>query len=493
MGILACYIRVSTEEQAHEGNSLVEQEEQLKRFAVGNGFDDTYRIYRDEGYSARSLERPAMQKLLLDVSSGHVTGVVTTRIDRLTRRVGDFARLIELFNEHGVFYRSTRQNFEVSTAMGRMMATILSAIAEFEREMIAERVYENLLSKAKQNSLTTKPPFGYQLVNGMLEPHPGEAVWVRKAADRLLRGAGTRQVARYLNDHGVRTKTGRLWSDATVRTLFRNEVLTGTLIWNRRAGSGKGRRERKPEDWVVAPDHHVPLLTRGEFDAIQQLIDRRRRMQARARSGSRLLSGIVTCGFCGAPMHGGWQIYDTKAGKQRKKTYRCSTYVRTGTCVINRVDAEDLDDFVVRNLMKWRDGNLSAQRIAWEAESVAEESVVELKRKVAQYNQRIERLFDALSLGIIRPEEFRNQRERLEQERGLAERELDDLTVPTKEIPGGKDEAKFSWEQRLSRLQENLDDDEEARRAAVLELVDEVRVYRKDWRNEPEVEITYRI
>ncbi|GMA58791.1 hypothetical protein GCM10025858_32940 [Alicyclobacillus sacchari] len=159
---LALYVRVSTEEQAQEGNSVVEQEEQLVLFARGNGYGE-FTVYRDEGYSAKSLERPAMKSLRDDIRAGKIA-VVTTRIDRLTRRVADFAKLIEEMNEHGVFYRSTRQNFEIGTAMGRLVAQILSVIAEFEREMIAERVYENLLSMAKRGALAQKPPYGYNLV-----------------------------------------------------------------------------------------------------------------------------------------------------------------------------------------------------------------------------------------------------------------------------------------------------------------------------------------
>lgn len=487
--IIALYLRVSTDEQAEEGHSLTEQEEKLCEFACSRGWRDV-RLYRDEGYSGKNLDRPAMKRLIRDVESGSVSGVLTTRIDRLTRRTRDFAHLIEFFNNHGAFYKSLRQDFEIGTASGKLSAQVFAIFAEFERDMISERVYENLISMARRGKVVTKPAFGYKLVDGQLVPHPEQAKWVRTAAQLLLQGHGARRVAGFLNESGVPTKSGKLWSDGTVRTLFKNKVLTGCMIWNRRKGSGKGRRERDREDWIVQEHHHEALLTPQEFVAINDQIARRSSMSPRARNGSRLFSGIARCGFCGGPMHAGWQIYEVKGGIRRRKTYRCGSYVKYGTCRINRVDADELDAFVFGELMKHaRTDELRVIRMY--PSKAIETELAECKRRLRQFDDRIQRLFEALSMGAIDAGDFKTQRDKLERLKTSEQHQIDDLQ---RVIGGAPHEQTVppAWQAYMRNLRLTDILTESQQRAVVLEFVHQVKVFRADWRDEAEVEIVFR-
>jgi site-specific DNA recombinase len=488
---VALYTRVSTDDQVIEGNSLVEQREALTAYAASKGWHHT-KVYEDDGYSAKNLDRPGIQRLISDIRNGLVEGVVTTRIDRLTRSNGDFTYLLELFEEHQCFYTTLRQNVEFDTASGKMSAQIYSVFAEFERNLIAERVYENLHSKAKRGQLPTKPPFGYQLVDGQLVPHPEEAKWVRTAADLLLSGMGSRQVAKYLNDHGVLSKNNKLWTDASIRALFKNEVITGRLVWNRlkRVGKGKKRVVRDPSEWIVFENHHEPLISREEFDAINELFSRRATMASRARNGSRLLSGIAKCGFCGGPMHAGWQIYKLKNGRHRHKTYRCGNYVMHGTCRINRVDADELDQFVLNHILSLEQTG-DFEGVVVKRTSRFENELAECKRRIDQLDERIQRLFDALSFGVISHEDFLAQRARLEQQKSEEQSRLQQFEEIVE--GDGADLIQLEFRRKVERLKANLEGDEAAQRAAILELIHEVKVFREDWRTEPEIEITYKL
>ncbi|MCF8564466.1 recombinase family protein [Alicyclobacillus tolerans] len=488
---VAVYVRVSTDEQAEEGHSLVEQEEQLLRFAHALGYT-RIQVYRDDGYSAKSLERPALQRLLEDVRAKRIEGVLTTRIDRLSRKNRDFSYLIDVFNACQCFYRSVKQNFEINTTTGKLTAQILSIFAEFERDLIADRVYENLKSMAKKGETVTRPCYGYQVVQGQLVPHPIESVWVKKAAQMLLQGHGSRAVALYLNQHNVLSKNKKTWNANSVRTLFQNEVLTGKMVWNRRKGTGRHRTLRDEREWVVVDGHHEPLLSQGDFQAINDLFARRRAMSKRGRQGARLLSDVAYCGFCGGKMHAGWQIYyrdRARTEKVAKKTYRCGTYATKGTCRINRVDADDLDAFVVDRVMRL------SRRLAPEplrqfyGEDSLQSQVKACKRALKAGQERMDRLLDSLSRGIIDDADFVRQKQRIAAVQSENQHKLQELH--TLFDSPSSDALQQAFLQKLERLNRNLDGDERAQRAAVERLVRKVVVYRENRATEPSVEIEF--
>ncbi|WP_328702060.1 recombinase family protein [Alicyclobacillus fructus] len=475
---LALYLRVSTEEQATAGHSLREQEEQLLEYARTNGFD-RYELYCDDGFSAKSLNRPAMERLRADIRAGKVMGVVTTRIDRLTRSVGDFARLVEEMNQHGVFYRSTRQNFEISTAMGRLVAQMLSVIAEFEREMIAERVHENLLAMAQRGELATKPPFGYRLANGRLAPDPREARWVREGARLLLNGASPREVAMQFNALGVRTKTGRLWTDRTVRTLFSNPALAGIAIWNRRKTQGARRTEREPEEWVRVEGAHEAILSREEFEALCRLLEKRRELRPRSQGSKRPLAGLVRCGFCGSPMYASWQITHRAGQRVKRPIYRCGRYVTGGGCTPNQVDAEALERLVLDELLRRARPELERLASAYRADANADEwRMAKRKRRVALSN--LARLAEAYASGVVSDEAFVREQERLL--RVLDECDDTESRAAALLTEGG-------WEAWLRDLFDRLAGDAHLARALILDVVREVRVFRERRSREVDVDL----
>ncbi|SIT00283.1 recombinase family protein [Alicyclobacillus vulcanalis] len=479
---LALYIRVSTEEQAVSGHSLREQEEQLVAYAHTHGFD-RYALYCDDGYSGKSLHRPAMDRLRSDIRAGKVSGVVTTRIDRLTRSVADFARLVEEMNLHGVFYRSTRQNFEISTAMGRLVAQMLSVIAEFEREMIAERVHENLMALAMRGELATKPPFGYCLEGGRLTPNPREARWVREGARLLLSGASPRDVAMEFNALGVRTKTGRLWTDRTVRTLFTNPALAGIAVWNRRKTQGGRRRERQPSEWVCVEGAHEPILSRDDFDAIRRLLERRRDLSPRSQGSKRPLAGLLRCGFCGSAMYAGWQVKRQAGERQKVPIYRCGRYVTGGGCTPNQVDAAEIERLVVEEILRRVRPDLEQVASAYRMHAVSDElRLAKRKRRVAL--TQLSRIAEALASGVMSQEAFaQEQRRLLAVLEDCREREQRARDFARPEV----------WSEWVREVCTRLTDDVDLERALLLAAVHEVRVYRPKRSREVDVDLVLRL
>ncbi|MBF8377571.1 recombinase family protein [Alicyclobacillus mali] len=479
---LALYIRVSTEEQATSGHSLKEQQEQLVTYARVQGFP-RYELYCDDGYSGKSLNRPAMDRLRADIRDGLVVGVVTTRIDRLTRSVADFALLVEEMNVHGVFYRSTRQNFEISTAMGRLVAQMLSVIAEFEREIIAERVHENLLAMAQRGELATKPPFGYRLSNGRLTPDPREARWVREGARLLLTGASPRDVAMEFNALGVRTKTGRLWTDRTVRTLFSNPALAGVSVWNRRKTQGRRRTERDPAEWVRVEGTHAAILSRQEFETLQAMLERRRALAPRSQGSKRPLAGIARCGFCGSALYAGWQVTKRGDHRQKRPIYRCGRYVTGGGCTPNQVDAEELERLVVEELLRRVRSQLEPLVAAYQSNAASNElRMIQRKRRIAL--ARLRRIAEAYASSVVSEEAYTREQDRLL-------RVLEECRAAEAEMTGLA--TSEGWEKWVHDLCAHLAGDPQLERALFLAVVREVRVFRPKRSREVDVDLVLRL
>ena len=163
----AIYCRKSTEEGLDmDFNTLDAQRESCEAYITSQraeGWKAVKSQYNDGGYSGGTLERPALQKLLSDIKSGKIQTVVVYKIDRLTRSLMDFAKLVEIFDEHGVTFVSVTQSFNTTTSMGRLTLNVLLSFAQFEREVSAERIRDKIAaSKKKGMWMGGNPPIGYE-------------------------------------------------------------------------------------------------------------------------------------------------------------------------------------------------------------------------------------------------------------------------------------------------------------------------------------------
>lgn len=196
--------------------------------------------YDDLGQSGSTLERPAMQALMSDIERGHVDMVVLYKIDRLTRSLRDFMRLLELFERHEVGFVSITQSFDTSDTLGRLVLNILLTFAQFEREMHADRICDKQLAMKRRGLWTGGiPPYGYDVARGRLVINEGEAAVVRQIFDRFIATRSYGAVRRELEAAGVRSKThvtkdGRKFGDtpiahATIHHIIKNPFCVGDV------------------------------------------------------------------------------------------------------------------------------------------------------------------------------------------------------------------------------------------------------------------------
>ncbi|HTF55981.1 MAG TPA: recombinase family protein [Planctomycetota bacterium] len=354
-GLLRCavYTRKSTEEGLDQDfNSLDAQREACESFIAsqrGEGWVLVPDRFDDGGFTGANIERPALKRLLAEIEAGRVEIVVVYKLDRLTRSIRDFGRLMDVFEKYNVAFVSVSQRFDTTSSMGRLMLHVLLSFAQFEREMTAERTRDKMLAARRKGKWTGGyPPLGYDLAeNGSkLVVNAAEAEQVRAIFDLYLERASLIATMEELNRRGWRSKSwqtkgnghheGRPWSKATLRRLLTNKVYLGLV----------------PHKAEAYPGEHPAILDEETFERVQAVMsDGRTHGSAGTRNSfAYLLRGLVHCAVCGSAM----SAATTKKGNTNYRYYRCTAVDKKGTtaCPVRYAPAEPLEAFVIDHLRR---------------------------------------------------------------------------------------------------------------------------------------------
>jgi site-specific DNA recombinase len=264
----AIYTRKSTDHNLDlEFNSLDAQREACEAYIKSQAHEGWRLIsgrYDDGAFSGASLDRPALQQLLADVRAGKINTVVVYKVDRLTRSLADFAKLVELFDEHGVSFVSITQSFNTTSSMGRLTLNVLLSFAQFEREVIGERVRDKIAASKRKGIWVGGPvPLGYRCIDRKLVVVPEEAEIVKTIFRLYLELGSMGALIEELDRAGVRTKTNGLANGSTrggtrfgvgsLAHLLKNRFYIGEVVY--RGDTHRGE--------------HEPILDRDLFEAVQ--------------------------------------------------------------------------------------------------------------------------------------------------------------------------------------------------------------------------------
>lgn len=240
----AIYTRKSTEEGLdQEFNTLDAQREACLSYITSQkaeGWAALPDFYDDGGFTGGNMERPALQKLIEDIKAGKVKTIVVYKIDRLTRSLTDFAKLVDIFDEYGVSFVSVTQSFNTTTSMGRLTLNVLLSFAQFEREVIGERVRDKIAaSKKKGMWMGGTCPVGYDNIDRQLVPKPEEVAFVRMIFERYLEIGSMRKLAWVLKDEGIKSpirksdkghhQGGLYYSRGALYSMLRNPIYIGKI------------------------------------------------------------------------------------------------------------------------------------------------------------------------------------------------------------------------------------------------------------------------
>ena len=241
----AIYTRKSSEEGLEQSfNSLDAQREACEAYIVSQRHEGWQLIptkYDDGGFSGGNMERPALKRLLADIAARRVDNVVVYKVDRLTRSLADFAKIVEQFDKQGISFVSVTQQFNTTTSMGRLTLNVLLSFAQFEREVTGERIRDKVAaSKRKGMWMEGVVPLGYDLVDRHLVLNPAEADQVKQIYQTYLRLGCVANLQAHLEKEGIRSKkrtsrTGRTSGDAifsrgALYLMLHNRIYLGEIV-----------------------------------------------------------------------------------------------------------------------------------------------------------------------------------------------------------------------------------------------------------------------
>ena len=280
----AIYTRKSSEEGLDmEFNSLDAQREACEAYIASQrseGWVATRERYDDGGFSGGTLERPGLKQLLADIEDGLIDVVVVYKIDRLSRSLMDFSKLVEVFDRNGVTFVSVTQSFNTTTSMGRLTLNILLSFAQFEREVTAERIRDKFAASRKRGMwMGGYVPLGYDVRDRKLLVNDAEAASVRRIFERFVELGSATVLARELRRDGFRNKQGTLIDKGYLYRLLNNRVYCGEAVH-------KGK---------AYPGEHDAIIDEALWDrahAILQESPRKRANNSRSRTPA-LLKGLI--------------------------------------------------------------------------------------------------------------------------------------------------------------------------------------------------------
>ncbi len=288
----AIYTRKSTEHGLElEFNSLDAQREACEAYIksqASEGWKVVPQRYDDPAYSGGNMDRPGLRRLLKDIDAGLIDVIVVYKIDRLTRSLADFAKLVEIFDARSVSFVAITQQFNTTTSMGRLTLNVLLSFAQFERELSSERVRDKIAASRKKGKWTGgSVPLGYECVDKRLVINEAEAKTVRMIFDRYLAQKSFQALTNELDGKGIVTKIRRL-KDKTVGGI---RFTYGPLAYLLKNKTYLGQIGYKGS-WF--PGEHDPIIDRATFDSVQELLKTNSIERHRKRHDNRaLLSGYV--------------------------------------------------------------------------------------------------------------------------------------------------------------------------------------------------------
>src|ERR1700716_3214296 len=289
----AIYTRVSTDHGLdQEFNSLDAQYDAASAYIKSQahaGWTLIRSRYNDGGYSGGSTDRPDLQKLLDDIRARKIDVIVVYKVDRLTRSLADFAKLVELFDAHGVSFVSVTQQFHTTTSMGRLTLNVLLSFAQFEREVTSERIRDKIAASKRKGLWVGGPlPLGYHMKDDKIAVVEDEAERVRLIFHRYLELGGVNALVRDLRERDIRTKSRLLATGAT-----RGGVPfgRGSLFYLLRNRFYVGEVKYKDE---ILPGEQPAIMDRALFDAVQQKLTEQWTTLSTVRNASdHLLTGLL--------------------------------------------------------------------------------------------------------------------------------------------------------------------------------------------------------
>ncbi len=334
----AVYTRKSSEEGLEqEFNSLHAQREACEAYIASQRSEGWALIreqYDDGGVSGGTLERPGLKMLLADIEEGLIDVVVVYKIDRLSRSLMDFSKLVEVFDRNNVTFVSVTQSFNTTTSMGRLTLNILLSFAQFEREVTGERIRDKIAASRKKGMwMGGTVPLGYDVKDRKLVINKAEAKTVRMVFERFAEIGSATVLARELRADGVTSKQGKPVSKGYLYRLLNNRVYIGEAV-------------HKGDSY---PGQHKGIIQRKLWDKVHAILTESPRKRA---SNTRAQTPALLKGLLWGPDGAAFSPTHTRKKNRLYRYYVSQTVLRhgAGACPVGRVPAAEIERAVIDQL-----------------------------------------------------------------------------------------------------------------------------------------------
>ncbi len=442
--LIAIYCRVSTEEQSENGYSIDEQERLLEEWCKKMGYV-IYKCYSDRGISGKNIkDRPALKELLSDAKAGKFDMVISWKINRVSRKLEDVLKIVNLLEKNNITFKSYSEPFETDTPAGRMQFQMMALIGEFERGTIAQNVKMGMIAKAKSGNWCGGRVLGYDLVpnnspeeekkgKNKLKINEKEAEIVRFIFNEYSKGKGYKAITNQINKLGYKTKKGNDFSVGSIRDILTNPVYIGEIRYNVRQNWSEKRRRNINPNPIRVKGKHEAIIDRELWDKVQLILESKKGKPSRIYDGEYPLTGILRCPKCGAGMVISRTTNTLADGsKKRIAYYCCGNWKNKGTsvCNSNTIRVDKANEYVFKKIEELVSNEAMIKAVVKNINKERKDKVKPAKRLLGDIDKELEKLdkrkrkiFEAYENDILTKEEFQTRKNELNEKIRILEEE----------------------------------------------------------------------
>ena len=442
--IIAIYCRVSTDEQAEFGYSIDEQKRLLEEWCKANDYI-IYKCYSDRGISGKNIkDRPALKELLSDAKEGKFDMVISWKINRVSRKLEDVLKIVNILEENNITFKSYSEPFETDTPAGRMQFQMMALIGEFERGTISQNIKMGMCAKVKSGNWCGGRVLGYDLVpnnspeeekkgKNKLEINEKEAEIVRFIFNEYSKGKGYKAITNQINKLGYKTKKGNNFSVGSIRDILTNPVYIGEIRYNVRQNWSEKRRRNINPNPIRVKGKHEAIIDRELWDKVQLILESKKGKPSRIYDGEYPLTGILRCPKCGAGMVISRTTNTLADGtKKRIAYYCCGNWKNKGTsvCNSNTIRVDKANEYVFKKIEELVSNEAMIKAVVKNINKERKDKVKPAKRLLGDIDKELEKLdkrkrkiFEAYEDDILTKEEFQIRKDELNEKIRILEEE----------------------------------------------------------------------
>lgn len=393
--ICGIYTRVSTQQQMeNDYNSLESQQEKCRAYCELKKYT-VYSVYEDGGFSGGNTERPELQRMLQNIQEGKINCVVIYKMDRLSRNMPDFYKLLELFEEHGASIISVTENIDTSHSMGRLLQNMQMSFAQYEREIIADRIRDKMRLRASKGMWNgRRTPYGYKNVDKKLVIDPDTAPRVQFMFEFFAGNPSISHLREALHKNGWYNSKGNKWSKTVLDHILKNKVYIGLIKCNEKYYEGI----------------HEPIIDKVLFQRVQNLQPNRSHSCTKSHREF-ILKGILRCAHCGTSLSPHHTLKKRADGTKIKfYYYRCthSSHHDYKDCPIRSINAGLIEKKIIDYVCQLAGDNQYLDVTINDLNKDLNKSLgplkkeeSHLKKRVSKIDTEISRFIDAIGNGSL--------------------------------------------------------------------------------------------